>query len=147
MHILMLIHFLGHPCHWSSWSKALRGAHFDARRWTDDMKEAFAARCHVFWPCVQDTVEAGFISSNCSIQKDPDLSTGLMFQAPGAPGPTNLRNGPVFRNWSCNALPRWIEMVGIPTISYNFSVIQEAQGSLSERAQIKEWHCVVADFD
>lgn len=30
-----------------------RGAHFDARRWTDEMKEAFAAHCHVWWPCVQ----------------------------------------------------------------------------------------------
>ena len=33
-----------------------QGAHFDTRRWTDNMKEAFAAHCHVSWPCVQ----AGF---------------------------------------------------------------------------------------
>eukprot|EP00435_Cladocopium_sp_Y103_P046428 s359_g13.t1 len=53
-------------------------AHFDARRWTDDMKEAFAAHCHVFWPCVQ---------------------------APGASGSTNLRNGPVVQAVAAVACP------------------------------------------
>ncbi|CAE7867964.1 unnamed protein product [Symbiodinium sp. KB8] len=28
-------------------------AHFDARRWTNEMKEAFSAHCHVWWPCNQ----------------------------------------------------------------------------------------------
>ncbi|CAJ1399242.1 unnamed protein product [Effrenium voratum] len=26
-------------------------AHFDARRWTNQMKEAFGEHCHVWWPC------------------------------------------------------------------------------------------------
>lgn len=52
-------------------------AHFDARRWTDEMKEAFAGHCHVWWPCVQGPGPAKGMPNGPVIQAAADGLSGL----------------------------------------------------------------------
>lgn len=97
------------------------------------------------------------VNGSRRIQKDPkDLAllegAAIVVMSHVVPGPWS--SWPYKSSkWACGSqlvLQAIAEMVGIPTISYSFSVILgEAQGTLSESTpkSKKEWHCVVADFD
>ncbi|CAJ1449327.1 unnamed protein product, partial [Effrenium voratum] len=52
-------------------------AHFDARRWTNQMKEAFGEHCHVWWPC-----KASQRSGTQNLRNGPVQAALLLLEPP-----------------------------------------------------------------